>query len=410
LTRWIWLAAGILLGADWLRRSLRTAIGMGKLSDVTSPEWDRLPRSSAPQPSVTVVVPARNEGGTIEQCLLSLLAQDYPNLQIFAIDDRSTDATGTIMDRVQTESSGKLRVLHVTELPAGWLGKTHAMWRGAAELETDWILFTDGDVIFRPHAIRRTVAYAEATKSDHLVIFPTLIMKGFGERMMLGFFGLASLLLLRPWKVKDPKARDFIGAGAFNLIRRDTYEEVGTYQALRMEVIDDLKLGEAVKRHGLRQDCVVGTDLVRVRWAEGGLGVVRNLRKNMFSLLHFKWWLAALATVAAGVYQLGPWVGIVLAPGITKVGFAVAIFSIALLYWRMGRQFGLSPWFFLTHPLSTVMFILALLNSAVSSLVHDGVVWRGTTYPLEEIRAYTAERHKELQRVRSNTNLTDDTY
>lgn len=409
MTRWIWLAAGIVLGADWLRRSLRTAFGMGKLTDVTSPEWDRLPGTKEPQPSVAVVVPARNEGGTIEQCVLSLLVQDYPSLQIFAVDDRSTDATGTVMDRIMARSD-RLRVLHVTELPSGWLGKTHAMWRGGAETQSDWILFTDGDVIFRPDAVRRTLAYAETRQCDHLVIFPTLIMKGFGERTMLGFFGLASLLLLRPWKVKDPQARDFIGAGAFNLIRRTAYEELGTYSALRMEVIDDLKLGEAVKRHGLRQDCVVGPELVRVRWAEGGLGVVRNLRKNMFSLLHFKWWLAALATVAAGVYQLGPWAGIVLAPGITKVGFAVAIFSIALLYWRMGRQFGLSPWFFLTHPLSTIMFIYTLLNSAVSSLVHGGVVWRGTTYPLEEIRAYTAERHKELQRVRSNIHVTDDTY
>jgi len=410
LNRWMWLASGMLLGADWLRRSLRTAFGMGKLADVTSPEWDRLPRREGAQPSIAVVVPARNEGGTIEQCLLSLLAQDYPNLQILAVDDRSTDATGSVMDRIHARSSGKLRVVHVSELPPGWLGKTHAMWCGARETQSDWILFTDGDVIFREDALRRTLAYAEATLADHLVIFPTLIMKGFGERMMLGFFGLASSLLLRPWRVKDPKARDFIGAGAFNLIRRRAYEQLGTYQALRMEVIDDLRLGGAVKGHGLKQDCVLGTGLVRVRWAEGAMGVVRNLRKNAFSLLHFNWWLAALATVAASIYQLGPWVGLVAAPGVAKLGFAVAIFSIALLYWRMGRQFGLSPWFFLTHPLSTVMFVYTLLNSAVSSLIHGGVVWRGTTYPLEEIRAFSVERQKALQRVRNDIQFTDNRY
>jgi glycosyltransferase involved in cell wall biosynthesis len=379
---------------------------MGRLVDVTNPEWDRLPRHDGPQPSVAVVVPARNEAGSIEQCLLSLLAQDYPNLQILAVDDRSTDGTGATMDSVAARSPDRLRALHVTELPPGWLGKTHAMWRGAAETQSDWILFTDGDVIFRQDALRRTLAFAESSFADHLVIFPTLIMKGFSERMMLGFFGLASSLLLRPWKVKDRKARDFIGAGAFNLIRRRAYEEVGTYRALRLEVIDDLRLGGAVKDHGLKQDCVVGTGLVRVRWAEGGMGVVRNLRKNAFSLLHFNWWLAALATVAALIYQLGPWVGLVLAPGVTRAGFCVALFSIALLYWRMGRQFGLPPWFFLTHPLSTVMFIFTLLNSAVSSLVHGGVVWRGTTYPLEEIRAFSIERRKELDRVRDKIQLS----
>ena len=165
-----------------------------------------------------------------------------------------------------------------------------------------------------------------------------------------------------------------------------------------------------MKDHGLKQDCVVGSDLVRVRWAEGGMGVVRNLRKNAFSLLHFNWYLVALATVAAAMYQLGPWVGLVLAPGIAKIGFGFAVFSIALLYWRMGRQFGLSPWFFLTHPLSTVMFVYTLLNSAVSSLVHGGVVWRGTTYPLEEIRAYNAERRKKMQSVRNDIQFTDRRY
>ena len=119
MNRWMWLASGMLLGADWLRRSLRTAFGMGKLADVTSPEWDRLPRREGAQPSIAVVVPARNEGGTIEQCLLSLLAQDYPNLQILAVDDRSTDATGSVMERIQARSSGKLRVVHVSELPPG---------------------------------------------------------------------------------------------------------------------------------------------------------------------------------------------------------------------------------------------------------------------------------------------------
>ncbi|PYY24085.1 MAG: family 2 glycosyl transferase [Acidobacteria bacterium] len=402
MSRWIWLISGILLGADWLRRSLRTAFGMAKLADVTSPEWDRLPRPEGPQPTVAVIVPARNEGATINRCLRSLIAQDYPNLQTLAVDDRSTDATGSIMDEVETESPGKLRVLHISELPPGWLGKTHAMWRGASETQSDWILFTDGDVIFREDALRRTLAYGESTLTDHLVVFPTLIMNGFGERMMLGFFGIASSLLLRPWRVKDRDAPDFIGAGAFNLIRRRAYEKLGTYQALRMEVIDDLRLGGAVKGHRLRQDCVVGNNLVRLRWAEGALGVVRNLRKNAFSLLHFRWRLAVLASIAAAIYQLGPWVGLGLAPGIAKFGFGVGVFSIALLYWRMGRQFGMSAWFFLTHPLSTVMFICTLLNSAISSLVHGGIVWRGTTYPLEEVRAFSAERRKEMQRMRDS--------
>ena len=399
MSRWICLAAGLILGADWLRRSLDAVRGMAKLADLTGPEWDRVPALGAEQPRVSVVVPARNEAAKIEQCLRSLLAQDYSELEVCAVDDRSTDETGSIMDQLQREFAGKLDVIHINELPSGWLGKTHAMWRGAAATQSDWILFTDGDIIFRPDALRRAITYAQLTRCEHLVIFPTLVMHSVGEKMMLGFFGLASSLLLRAWKVRDPGAKDHVGAGAFNLIRRTTYESLGTYQALRMEVIDDLKLGQAVKEHGFTQDCVRGPGLIELRWAEGAFGVVRNLQKNMFGLLRFSWPLAVLASIGALIYHLGPWVAIFLAPGISKLGFGLALFSIVLLYARVSRTFHVSPWYVLTHPLAAVMFVYTLLNSAVSSVIHGGVVWRGTTYSLNEIQAVASQsREDRLQR------------
>jgi glycosyltransferase involved in cell wall biosynthesis len=389
----------LILGTDWLRRSLDAVRGMPKLADLTRPEWDRVPVVTGEQPRVSVVVPARNEAVKIEECLRSLLAQDYPELEICAVDDRSTDTTGSIMERLQREFPGKLDVIHINELPSGWLGKTHAMWRGAAATQSDWILFTDGDIIFRPDALRRTIAYAELTRCDHLVIFPTVVMHTKGEKMMLGFFGLASSLLLRSWKVHDPRAKDYIGAGAFNLIRRIRYEDLGTYQALRMEVIDDLKLGQAVKEHGFTQDCVRGPGLIELRWAEGAFGVVRNLQKNMFSLLGFSWPLAVLACIGALMYHISPWVGIFLAPGISKLGFGVALFSIVLLYARVSRRFHVSPWYVFTHPIAAVMFVYTLLNSAVSSVMHGGVVWRGTTYSLNEIQEVASQsREDRLQR------------
>jgi glycosyltransferase involved in cell wall biosynthesis len=400
MSRWIWLAAGLVLGVDWLRRSVAVVVGMGTLPDVTRPEWDRMPRLAGAQPSLSVVVPARNEQAKIEECLRSLLAQDYPELEICAVDDRSSDSTGGIMDTLKPEFANKLDVIHLTELPNSWLGKTHAMWRGAATTQSDWLLFTDGDILFRPDAIRRTLAYAELTGCDHLVIFPTLIMKSFGERMMLGFFGLASSFLMRAWKVKDPRAKDHVGAGAFNLIRRSAYEELGTYEALRMEVIDDLKLGEAVKQHGFWQDCVRGPGLIELRWAEGAFGVVRNLQKNMFSLLRFSWLLATAAAIGAMVYHLGPWIGLWLAPGVAKIGFAIAVFAIALLYARSAHYFHISFLYLFTQPIAAVMFVYTVLNSAISSVLHGGVQWRGTTYSVEEIQKVAAQsRQERLDRI-----------
>jgi hypothetical protein len=399
---WIWLLGGLLLGVDWLRRSLTAVFGMRKLVDVSAAKWEHSVSKSLPK--ISIVVPARNEAANIEQCLRSLVDQDYPEMEICAVDDRSDDATGSIMDRLQRESEN-LRVIHVRDLPARWLGKTHAMWKGASAARGDWILFTDGDITFRSDALRRAVNYAEETACDHLVILPTMVMHGFGEQMMLGFFGFASSLMVRFWKVRDPKSSDAIGVGAFNLIRRSVYEDLGTYEALRMEVIDDLKLGESVKQHGFVQDCVRGPGLVRVRWAQGAFGVVKNLQKNLFSLLRFSWTLAGLAAIAAMIYHIGPWLGLIFAPGIAKLGFAVACFAIVLHYASVSREFGVSAWFVLTQPLAAVMFVFSLLSSAVSAYLHGGVLWRGTVYKLDEIEAGTAQSRRESEERRARAEV-----
>src|SRR5438270_10670146 len=163
---------------------------MRKVADITRPEWDQPPANLDAAPRVTVVVPARNEAECIEQCLTSLLAQDYPKYQIIAVDDRSLDSTGAIMDRLAATQDARqaLSIIHVTELPPGWLGKTHAMWKAAQQGSGDWILFTDGDIIFRQDCLRRAVNYVTKCTADHLVIYPTIIMKTWGERMVLGFF------------------------------------------------------------------------------------------------------------------------------------------------------------------------------------------------------------------------------
>lgn len=396
MIHWAWTISGAILGIDWLRRSVSTMLGFSKMADITRPEWN--PSQNEP-PRLAIIVPARNEAANIEQCLASLLALDYPNYEICAIDDRSNDSTGAIMDELAGRHPDKLRVLHIQELPSGWMGKTHAMWRAAAQTQSEWILFTDGDIFFRADALSRAIYYAEANACDHLVVMPTLIMKSFGERMMLSYFAFCSSLMIRLHKVQDKTTKDFVGAGAFNLIRRSAYQTIGTFQALRMEVIEDVKLGEAVKRNGLSQHCVWGLGLARVRWAEGVLGVVENMRKNLFSLLNFSWTYLALASVGAAIYHLAPWAGLVFAPGLAKIGFAVAACSIAALYIRLSGQFGFSPFHFLTQPIATGMFLYALMLSAWSSLRHGGVVWRGTTYSIAEIQAISrAAREEEEQR------------
>jgi cellulose synthase/poly-beta-1,6-N-acetylglucosamine synthase-like glycosyltransferase len=395
---------GSLLALIWLSRIIDTSIGVRTLVNIARPEWD-LPRRTD-SPRVAIIVPARNEEASIAQALTRLRSLDYDNCEVIAIDDRSADATGKIMDEVaasftekepssihaqandgRPRPSPKLRIIHITELPAGWMGKAHAMWT-AAKTATDceWLLFTDADVMFRPDCLRRAVAYAEAEKADHVVLFPRTIMKRPGEKMMLAFFQMMFVFGHRPWKVADPKAKDHIGVGAFNLVRRKVYEAVGTYKALRFEVVDDMKLGKVIKNGGFRQRNVLGDDLLQIRWAMGARGVIRNLTKNFFAVMSFQWWRAVGFCVIAAILNVVPFVGVFAVHGWQRAPYEIALACIFFLYAGMSLYSDVRPWYFFLHPIATLLFIYTMLRSMLLTLWHGGVEWRGTRYPLAHLR------------------------
>jgi glycosyltransferase involved in cell wall biosynthesis len=380
----LWIA-GCILALAWFSRIAEAALGVPRIADISRPHWDRQPSN---HPRVSIIVPACNEEEDIEQGLSGLLALDYDNYEVIAVNDRSTDRTGEIMDRVATSQAGRgcLRVVHVSELPSGWLGKTHAMWSAGLAATGDWLLFTDADVLFKPDVLRRALTYAEAENADHVVVFPRIIMKRPGEKMMIAFFQTLFTFGHRPWRVADPETKDHMGVGAFNLVRRTAYEAVGTYKALRMEVLDDMKLGKVLKNARFRQRNVFGDDLISVRWAKGAMGVVDNLTKNFFAVLSFQWWRTVASVFGLFFLNLGPFLGIWLAHGWARVPYVVALGSMFLIYLGMSFKSSIPPYYFLLHPISTVMFEYTLIRSMVLTLRDDGVTWRGTKYPLEELR------------------------
>ena len=390
-----WIA-GTILAVAWFSRIVDAAIGVPSVANISTPEWDRNPLAAPRTPFVSIIVPARNEEDDIEQSLTRLLELDYDNYEVIAVNDRSTDRTGTIMEQVlenphfsqrkREMARPVLRVIHHRELPPGWLGKTHAMWTAANEASGDWLLFTDADVLFKPDSVRRAVAYAEGERADHLVLFPQMIMKRPGEFMMIAFFQTMFVFGHRPWKVADPKSKDHMGVGAFNLIRRSVYEAVGTYEALRMEVLDDMKLGKVVKNAGFAQRNVFGGDLISLRWARGAKGVVNNLTKNFFAVLSFQWWRTLISAFGLAFLNLMPFLGVCLAHGWERLPYAIALFSMFSIYVGMSWRSRVPAYYFLLHPVSTALFIYTLLLSMFHALWNDGIIWRGTRYPLEELR------------------------
>jgi hypothetical protein len=228
--------------------------------------------------------------------------------------------------------------------------------------------------------------YAETVPADHVVLFPRMIMKRPGEYMMIAFFQTMFMFGHRPWKVADPSTDDHMGVGAFNLVRRRVYDAVGTYEALRMEVLDDMKLGKVVKQAGFAQRNVFGGDLISIRWAKGAMGVVNNLTKNFFAVLSFQWGRTVISAFGLAFLNFGPFLGVFLAHGWARIPYAVALGSIFLIYIGMSWRSAVPPYYFLLHPVSTALFIYTLLRSMVLTLWNDGIVWRGTKYPLDELR------------------------
>jgi glycosyltransferase involved in cell wall biosynthesis len=403
---------GSALALIWLSRVIDTARGFRTITNISCPEWDRSPATPAGNPNVTIIVPARNEETSIGQALTRLLMLDYGNYRVIAVNDRSTDRTGEIMDKVSSSSGHRLTTIHIRELPPSWMGKAHAMWTAARQAgaphakipnigaphvspvlrdvgdntNEDWLLFTDADVMFRPDCLRRAIAYAEVERADHVVLFPRTIMKRPGEKIMLAFFQLMFVFGHRPWKVADPEAQDHMGIGAFNLVRRSVYESVGTYEALRFEVVDDMKLGKVIKNAGFRQRNVIGGDLLEIRWASGARGVVRNLTKNFFAVLSFQLWRAIGFCIAAAVLNVVPFAGVFWAHGWARMPYAIALACMFFLYVGMSRYSDVQPWCFLAHPIATLLIIYTVLRSTFVTLWNGGVEWRGTFYPLRELR------------------------
>ncbi len=378
------IAWGVALA--WVWQAVAALLGMPRVPNLLLPQYDEQPEG---EPSLTVIVPACNEAANIAACLASLLDQDYGNVQVVAINDRSTDATGSIIDRIAAAHPTRLRALHITELPPEWLGKTHALALAARQSPTEFLLFTDADVIYRRDALRRSLAYAVKSEADHLVTVPTTIIHRWDEAAVLGFFQIFGLWAARPWKIADPKAaRDAIGIGAFNLLRRSAYLQIGGLEGQRMDILEDLTLGRRIKKAGLRQRIAFGRGLVSVHWASGALGLVEVMTKNLFSAFRFHVSLLLLSCVWLGVFCVAPVTGLAFGP--TRWPALVTLAAIALGYRTMSRNSGISAWNALLSPLSALLFMYTLLRSMYFTLKQGGVMWRGTFYPLATLRKNAA--------------------
>jgi hypothetical protein len=348
----------------------------------------RLPGTSpampvSPLPKVSVIVAARDEAARIETTVRRLLAQQGVNLEVIAVDDRSHDGTAAILERLAAEDR-RLRVVRIDVLPEGWLGKCHACHVASGIATGDWLLFTDGDVWLAPDVIARAVRAAEAERADHVTLIP-----GVGRSTFLGKVGHLLFCVgfaRRARHVNADRSKRGLGIGAFNLVRAEAYRAVGGHEALRLEVVEDVKLGRLLCQAGRRSRVFLGAQDVETEWG-GSLGrLIKLMEKNHFAATNYRLGVVLVAVTLMmllwGAAVVGPWAG-------TAAGVAagLALFALAVPAGIAAVRLRWPVWPALVLPLFVPVMVVSLLNSAVVTLRQGGVRWRDTFYPLAQIRA-----------------------
>jgi cellulose synthase/poly-beta-1,6-N-acetylglucosamine synthase-like glycosyltransferase len=397
---WFWTGLLAFIALGWLYAAIDLARGALVIpalrqsqKQIRPPESGRYKVNPLPDstndpgglPSISILFSALDEAEKLPAALATFLAQDYPDYEVIAVDDRSEDATGAILD-ASARANSRLKVVHVTSLPAGWLGKPHGLQTAFEHSTGEWLVLTDADVRFEPDVLRTTIALAEERQWDHLTLLCHAEMFTVGEKIAMTFFGMSFLLGLKPWRASDPKSGAYVGVGAFQLIRRSAYEKMGTHRRLAMEVVDDVKVGKLVKQAGLRSGVAKAGRAVCVYWHAGLGNIIRGTTKNFYATAGFRLWVACGQVAGILLMFVLPWVALPFVHGWAR-GFAVVAIALPVMAQAGAAiEFAESPLYAVTQPLGALIFAWMIVRSTVVTLRQAGIWWRGTFYPIEELK------------------------
>ena len=375
----------LLVSAMWL---MQTAGGLRATRSMPKPiEPDEIEEHELDDVFVSIIVAARDEVGRVEETVVRALAQEGVRCEVIAVDDRSTDGTGESLDALAA-TNPSLHVEHVEELPDGWLGKCHALHRGSIRAQGDWLLFLDADTHLEPHAVAGALAAALRDNADHVTLLPDLIKLTFWGQVAMGSF--MSQMGDRAMKVNRDHPRLFMGIGAFNLVRRDTYDDFGGHERLRLQVVDDMVLGLCVRKIGGRTRSLDGLEAAQIEYGSDLPSMIRLFEKNGYAALNYNdLFIVAmpiLVLIVVGGALVGPVLALLLNAWAGWIAF-IALALSALPVLTMHTRAGWSALAMLLTPIGHVFFLFAILRSTFITKRRGGITWRETFYPLKDLKA-----------------------
>jgi chlorobactene glucosyltransferase len=336
-------------------------------------------------PLVSILVPARNEEGTIEECVESLLQSDYPLLEIVVLDDNSRDRTFAIIRRL-SQSHANLRVIKGKKLPPGWNGKNWACHQLAQSAGGEWFLFTDADTCHSPHSVSSALEAARRCHSDFVTAIPGLTMKTWSEKLVLPVIHFAFFTLL-PYNIMNFRrnCRLAIGIGPFLFMSRDCYFSCGGFEAIKTEILDDMALAKKVKQNNRKISVIDGTGFMTVRFYTSFKEVWAGLSKNSFQAIggspHF------LLGISLACYFLFIYPYISLGSAILDHQSLtlplLQLIVISLIKIAMAARFKTSVIYGLLHPFMIILILLILFNSFRLSFFGKQFEWKERLYPVK---------------------------
>lgn len=356
--------------------------------------WRRINPKDALLPSVTIVVPARNEARNIERCVASLMQQSYPfeKLRIIVVDDSSSDGTGDIVRRLAVgDRRVQVQVLEGRPLPEGWMGKQNACAHGSSHAaDSEWLCFVDADTAARPDFLRRSIALAQRRDIDLLSLLPFQKLETFWERLILPTQFLLFTMSMDIHRINDPRTPDAVANGQCIFIRRQVYDRIGGHGAVRNTILEDVALARVVKATGHRLYVTSGADLIRTRMYTGFTELWGGFSKNTVDLVGG---LGRAVAGALGMLALG-WVPVIATALVLArlvAGEAAAPLGLSLLLLLLGTgaviaahalmaRFNRMPMrYSLLFPLGHTLAAALTLNS-VRRCLSGKNEWKGRVY------------------------------